>query len=335
MRTLLEGFVQAPDRRLAALPLLTVAERRQILEVGTIRRAIIRATCAPSIFSRSRRALGPHAAALIQGEQTLTYAETNARANQLARHLEKHGVAPERLVGVLLPRSSELVIAVLAILKAGGAFLLLDPDSPGQRLQHVLDDARVAAVITRRELASRLDRADANLVCLDTDQASIARQPQHDVPPMACATNLAYVVYTSGTTGKPKGTLVTHRSLVNHTVAAQQRQGITAADRRLQFAAQTSDVFVADVFVPLSSGAALVLGLQSASTSIADFLRFVDRNGVTVAGMPATYWHEWVASMADGDPTLPPSLRLVVSGMEQVDASAYETWQRKVGGRIR
>ena len=292
-------------------------------------------TFAPSILFEEQARDWPARAALILGDQMLSYGETNARANQLARHLRKLGIGAERLVGVLLPRSPEVVIALLAILKAGGAFLLLDPESPRQRLQYVVGDARVAAVITTRQHASRLDGADLNLICVDTEHESLAREPQHDLPLCASATNLAYAVYTSGTTGKPKGTLVTHRSLVNHTVAARERYGFTAADRRMQFVPLSSDVFMTEVFTPLSSGAALVFGFESAAASIADFLQFVDRTGVTVTAMPSTYWHAWVASMADAEPVIPPSLRLVVSGMEQVHASAYEVWQRKVGGRLR
>jgi amino acid adenylation domain-containing protein len=334
-RTLLEGFVRAPHSRLADLPLLTSVERRQIHEVwNATTREYPREACVHYLFEQQARDM-PGQSALIHGGRSLSYGETNARSNQLARHLKGLGVEPDRLVGVFLGRSPEAVIALLAVVKAGGAFLVLDPEAPPQRLRHILSDARVAAVVTNQELAARLNGAVARLICLDSEQGSIASEPQHDLPSSASAANLAYAVYTSGTTGRPKGTLVTHRSLVNFVFATRQRYGITAADRRLQFASLSSDVYVAEVFVQLSSGAAIVLGLQSASTSIADFLRFVDRHGVTVAGMPATYWHEWVASMVDGDPVIPRSLRLVVCGMEQVHASAYETWQRKTGSRLR
>ena len=114
-----------------------------------------------------------------------------------------------------------------------------------------------------------------------------------------------------------------------------ERYGITAADRRTQFASLSSDVHVAEIFVQLVAGAALVYGLRSGVPSIEDFLGFLDRNGVTIAGMPASYWYEWVASMGEDGSALPRSLRIVVCGMEQVHASAYERWQRIVGGRLR
>ncbi len=333
LRTLLEGFVSAPRGRLADLPMLTDAERRQLEAWNDTTRPYPRDACAQTLFERRAQASPAHPA-MVLGDRTLSYGEASARANRLARQLVRLGVGPERLAGVHLEHSPDAVVALLAILKAGGAFVMLDPEAPSERLQQVLNDARPAAVITRRDLARRLGRTDLQLVVLEDEGERIAAESGENFACRATAENLAYAVYTSGTTGQPKGVLVTHRSLVNHTVWAGEHHAVTPGDRRLMFAPLSSDVFVAEVFTYLSSGATLVFGFRPAAASIADYLGFVDRNQVTIVGLPASYWNGWVANMADSAPVIPRSLRLVVSGMEQVSPASFATWQRLVGERL-
>jgi aspartate racemase len=156
-----------------------------------------------------------------------------------------------------------------------------------------------------------------------------------DLPPLASPDNAAYAIYTSGSTGTPKAVVVTHRSLVNHTLAMSRVQGISERDRRLQFVPVGSDVFVAEIFNYLATGATLVFGRERAAGSTPEFLRFLEERRITVTGIPGTWWQEWVASMAAGGEPLPRYLRLVTSGMERVDAAAYRTWKRLVGSRVR
>src|SRR3954451_19762598 len=158
----------------------------------------------------------PDAIALVCEDQRLTFGELNARANQLARHLQKLGVANESIVGICIDRSVEMAIAIIATLKAGAAYLPLDPEYPQERLAFMVDDAQPALVLSKACLIERLSGSQTRLVLLDEDSAEIAASSTEN---LACApgrNELAYVIYTSGSTGKPKGVMITHGGLSNY-----------------------------------------------------------------------------------------------------------------------
>src|SRR5262249_15674391 len=142
--------------------------------------------------------------------------ELNSQANQLAHYLRKKGVGPERLVGLLLERSLDMVVACLAVLKAGGVYVVLDVESPAERLQYMLDDARPLALISREHVARKVQGQNLPaVVLLDRDSFQIARESQINAPLLSSSDNLAYLIYTSGSTGRPKGVLGAHRAMVN------------------------------------------------------------------------------------------------------------------------
>ncbi len=240
---------------------------------------------------------------------SLTYRQLNERADRVAALLP-----PADLIAVCMPRSPEAVIALLAVMKAGAAFLPVDPALPAGRIAAILEDARPSFVLRSGEALERLDLA-------------------HSDPPQHWANgHTAYVVYTSGTTGTPKGFAITHRSLVNHTLAVAAVFGIAAQDRRLQFAPMGTDVFIAEVFNYLSRGAALVMCPEH--RGVAEFTRLLEERRITVTAFTGTWWTEWVAALADGSLQIPRSLRAVIVGMEQVNAAAFMTW-RRLAGRVR
>ncbi|MGP0067609.1 MAG: amino acid adenylation domain-containing protein [Isosphaeraceae bacterium] len=158
----------------------------------------------------------PDAIALTCAGEPLTYAELNARANRLGRHLRSLGVGPEVLVGLCVRRSSAMVMGLLAVLKAGGAYVPLDPTYPAERLGFMLSDARPSVLLTEQELLERLPASSAQVVCLDRDWATIADEPDGNLPGGAGLHNLAYVIYTSGSTGRPKGAMIHHLGLANY-----------------------------------------------------------------------------------------------------------------------
>src|SRR5262249_5190756 len=210
---LLEAVVAAPERPLGALDILSAAERRSILsEFNDTARAVPAATL-PQLFA-AQVARDPAATAAIFEDRRLSYGELDAHSSQLAHHLRALGIGPEVVVGLCLERSLEMLIALLAILKAGGTYLPLDPAYPSERLAFMLGDARARLLITRSALLEQLP-VHPRTLCLDADWPAIAAQPTTapalDLDPQ----HPAYVIYTSGSTGTPKGVVVDHASLAN------------------------------------------------------------------------------------------------------------------------
>ena len=196
--------------------------------------------------------------ALVCRDQMLTYQELNARANQLAHYLRKRGDGPETLVGVALERSLDMVVSLLAILKAGGAYVPLDPTYPQERWSHVVEDSRVALVLTDSSLLSRLHDCTPKVVCLDSAWPEIDREPTREVKSGVRPDNLAYVIYTSGSTGKPKGVMVEHRNVMNFFAGMDERIG-TDPGVWLAVTSISFDISVLELFWTLARGFKVVL----------------------------------------------------------------------------
>ena len=335
LRQFLENYLTHQEGQVAQLPMLTPPEREQVVHAWN------RTACdyprelgAHQLFEAVATA-SPGQPALVDAGRTLAYQEVNDLSNRLARLLREKGAGPEKLVGVCLERSPRVITAILAVLKAGAAFLPLDPNLPRQRLCLMVRESGTASVITSTELAERFSECAAEMLCLDLLEAEVARQSSDSIPWMGTSGNAAYAIYTSGSTGEPKAVLVTHRSLVNHTLAGRRLYGISTDDRRVQFASIGTDFFVAEVFNYLSSGATLVFQPPGLSGSIQDFLRFIRDNRITVTAFPGSYWNQWVHSVSEGMLVLPESLRLVITGMERIDPHLFSIWRTAIGSRVR
>jgi amino acid adenylation domain-containing protein len=213
LRMLLEGAVASPDTPVARLPLLTEAERRQVL-VAWNQTAVDypRDATIPELFAQ-QAARSPAAVALESGEERVTYQELDARANRLANYLVRRGVKPGTRVGLSLPRSVDMVVGILGILKAGAAYVPLDASYPPERLAFMREDAGLAVIVTNAQMQQALP-GGAESVCVDTVHDAIARESAQAPPVAAGAESLAYVMYTSGSTGRPKGVCVPHRAVV-------------------------------------------------------------------------------------------------------------------------
>ena len=273
------------------------------------------------------------AVALVCDDHHLSYAELVCRANRLAHHLRTLGVGPETLVGVCLPPSPELFVAILGILAAGAAYLPLDPAMPPRRLAAILDEAKPAAVVTASTWAG--GTGGPPLVRVDWDREAIAGRPDSLPSGGAGPSNLAYVIFTSGSTGAPKGVAVPHRSLLNLSCAIAARYGLSPADRVLQFAAIGFDVSVEEIFPSWLSGSAVVLRSAAAATSVAAMVELARAQALTVLNLPAPYWHGWASETGRNVLPWPESLRLVVVGSERVLPQQLELWRRTVGHRVR
>jgi len=244
------------------LPVLSDSERRDILESFSASHALNRQEMVVQELFEEQTRRTPRATAVTHGPQHMTYAELDARANQLARYLRHQGVAPDELVGVCLERSIEMVVAVLAILKAGGAYLPLDPSYPKDRIQYMLQDAKPKVVLTQAELTSLLSDSGTENVELREKVDELRSYAHDNLEPCGIgltSRNLVYVIYTSGSTGRPKGTAMMHSSMVNLIEWHRARFGASQSARVLQFAALSFDVAFQEIFSTLCSGATLVL----------------------------------------------------------------------------
>jgi amino acid adenylation domain-containing protein/non-ribosomal peptide synthase protein (TIGR01720 family) len=255
---LLEGAASDPDRRLSELPLLSVDERVRLLSEWSGTAAPEPQQCLHQMFA-AQVARTPDWPAVICGDQTLSYGALDRRANRLAHHLRAHDVGSETIVALCVGRSANMVAGVLGILKAGAAYLPLDPAYPPDRLAYMLIDAGAPVVVSEAAIADRLPTGDARVIRLDADWPAIAREPETAPPDTADPDNLAYVIYTSGSTGRPKGVMVPHRGAANLADAQRVPLAIAPGSRVLQFASLSFDAAVWELLMSWASGAGLVM----------------------------------------------------------------------------
>nr|WP_234440460.1 non-ribosomal peptide synthetase [Streptomyces rimosus] len=266
-----------PHEPLGAHGIATAAERTRVLETfNATSRPLPPTTLIGPIEAQALRT--PGAIALVHGETAWTYAELDARANRLARHLASLGVRPGALAAVAVPRSADLVLALLAVLKAGGAYLPLDPDYPADRLAYMLDDARPVCVITDRE-----DRVpgDGQVPVVVLDGLDLTAYPGTVPPRPLTPDHPAYVIYTSGSTGRPKGVVVGHRAIDNRLRWMQGQYGLEPGDRVLQKTPSGFDVSVWEFFWPLRQGATLVVADAGGHRDPAYLARVIREQAVT------------------------------------------------------
>jgi amino acid adenylation domain-containing protein len=322
---LLEAVVADPERPIAALPILSPAERRLVLEAWQGPAADVPAVRWPALFER-RVADTPDAIAAIAGDARVTYAELNRRANRLAHHLRALGVGPEVLVGVALDRSLDLLVALVGVLKAGGAYVPLDPEYPPERLAFMLADAGVAVLITHDVALPALPVAVPTLR-LDRDAAALAAASAADPVPVGSPEDLAYVIYTSGSTGTPKGVEIPHRALVNLLLAMAGTPGLAAADVLLAVTSPSFDIAALELFLPLTVGARVVIAGSDAVVDGARLGALMDDCEASVVQATPSTWRLLLDSgwrgrsglrVLSGGEALPAALaaRLAATGAE-------------------
>ncbi|HVB37274.1 MAG TPA: amino acid adenylation domain-containing protein, partial [Vicinamibacterales bacterium] len=273
--------VHAPGGPVSALALMTPDERRRVVEEWNLTGRTFPPAASLHAMIEAQARQTPSAIAVRFEETRLTYAELNGRANRLAHHLRTLGVGPDVVAGVFLERSADMVVALLAVLKAGGAYLPLDPDYPPDRLSFMVNESGAPVVITQTPLQSRLPSTGAAIVCLDRDAAAIDRGPDRDPAVDVHGSHLAYVIYTSGSTGRPKGAMIPHEAIVNRIQWMQAAYALTAADRVLQKTPFSFDVSVWEFFWPLAVGAELVVARPGGHRDSRYLARLIETAGVT------------------------------------------------------
>jgi aspartate racemase len=313
-RILLEGIADDPEQRLSALPLLTERERRQLLvDWNQTRREYPRDVCVHQLFE-AQVARRPDAVAVVFGTEQLTYAALNARANQLAHHLQRLGVGPEGRVGICVERSLDLIVGLLAILKAGGAYLPLDPSYPSERLAFMLEDAQAPVLLTQAQLVDRVRGSSAQVVCLDRDWPQIARASAANPASRTSSENLAYVIYTSGSSGTPKGVCIPHRAVLR-LVCNSNYVNLTAADRVAQASTAAFDAATFEIWGALLHGSRLVGMSREEVLSPSALARRLREEGITTLFLTTALFQE----LARERPGIFQPVRHLLFGGEAVD----------------
>ncbi|HJW10587.1 MAG TPA: condensation domain-containing protein, partial [Albitalea sp.] len=281
---LLGGAVANADRPIGELAILQAAERATILERWNDTARPVAATTLPELLAAQAERT-PEAVAVVFGERRLSYAELDTHANRLAHQLRSLGAGPETVVGLCVERSAEMLIGLLGILKAGAAYLPLDPQYPAERLAFMLGDASAAILVTQSALLGRLPPDPAQrrrLVRLDADWPAIARQPGSAPALRLDPRHPAYVIYTSGSTGTPKGVVVTHGSLSNFLGSMRQQVPLTPQDRLLAVTTIGFDIAALELYLPLLCGASIVIAARHTVQDAAALVRLLGESGATV-----------------------------------------------------
>lgn len=283
-----------------------------------------------SVFERQVAESG-EAVAVRCGEEALSYQDLNARANKLARHLQRLGIGPEELAALYLERGNEVIVAILGILKAGGAYVPLDPASPPERLQCMLEDANPRVILTERKLASKLSAQGAAVVCLDTDWAFIERESGENLGALLDDNAAAYVIYTSGSTGKPKGVVVTHRNVVRLFRSTEHWFRFTEQDVWTLFHSFAFDFSVWEMWGALFYGGRLVIVPHLVSRSPKAFHDLLVKEGVTVLNQTPSAFRQLMQADAESDRSQGLSLGWVVFGGEALDLQTLKPWFERHG----
>ncbi|WFB10772.1 amino acid adenylation domain-containing protein [Streptomyces sp. LX-29] len=303
------------------ISLLTDEERRAVDAWGRGETVAPSTLCLQQLFEE-RAALSPDAPALTFGDKTLTYRQLDDRANQMAHLLREHGIGRELRVGLCLDRSTDLIVAMLGVLKAGGAFVPLDPAYPEERLAFMSRDAGLSLLLTSGTACGHLPELDVPRILLDEPSAALDRWPTQALPSGVEPDDLAYVIYTSGSTGRPKGALVTHGGAVNSCLAQREAFGAGPGDRVLQWASPSFDASVFEVFLALGTGAVLCLATRDDVMPGPALVDLLERERVSWLVMAPSA----LAALPLDARTRLPHLRGIVLGGESVSPELLARW---------
>src|SRR5579864_1263922 len=329
----LESACGRPEAPVSELQLIGQSERLEVVvEFNSFVRPMP-GLCVHHLFEQQVERT-PGSFAIITGKDCLTYRDLNRHANRLARCLQKHGVRAESRVAILLERSLDMFVAVMAVLKAGAAYVPLDSQHPAERISYVLADAAPALLLTRRDLAENLSIFSGKAIFVDEQREAIAGEDEANLqasPGLEC---LAYLIYTSGSTGAPKGSMIPHRALLNHALQMIELYDLMPGRRMLQFFSLSFDASAEDIFPSLLSGATLVCPPDVFGYSPSELLAFCRRFEISTLNLPVVLWHQLVQELSNREAALPPHIRMLSVGGESPSVSKLAIRNKITGKRI-
>ncbi|HET6676075.1 MAG TPA: amino acid adenylation domain-containing protein, partial [Nitrospiraceae bacterium] len=334
-RRIVEGMLGELSRPIDTLALMDEKERRRLVCDFNVPSSPATPFLSLTRQFESQARQTPEAIAVVHDDKRISYRDLESQANRLARYLRGRGVGPEVVVGICLDRSIDMIIGLLAVMKAGGAYLPLDPEYPMKRLEQMLTDAEIRVLLTHTSLLARLPSAHPHTICLDSEWPAIERLSDTFPDEERYEHQLAYVLYTSGTSGRPKGVMVEERSLANYVEAIARHIRLGPDDRVLQFASIGFDTAAEEIFPCLTRGGTLVLRNVSMMDSMARFLDTCRRWDISVLDLPTALWHELVARMDQERLELPPAVRIVILGGERALPHAVARWGALVRPQVR
>jgi amino acid adenylation domain-containing protein len=337
-QVLLEGIVANPQQHIEELPLLLEEELRLFDEVNNTQTEYPDGKCLHELFEE-QAARTPEAIAVVCEQRQLTYRELNEQADKLAAFLRQRGVGAETIVGILMERSAEMVIALLSVLKSGGAYLPLDLNYPKQRLALMLEETQVSLVLTQEQWQKSLPEFNGEVLCLDSDpvwSSSFSSSAENSLKAelRTTADSLAFVFYTSGSTGKPKGVMATQRSAVNYLTSIVHDYEVSPFDTVLQTASLAFDASVRDIIGPLIAGAKLVLVPDNDVRDPFALRSKIEEHGITcILSITPTVLRSLTDAVADTG-TKSETLRLILTSGESLSVSECARVRAVLGERI-
>ncbi|YAF98112.1 MAG: amino acid adenylation domain-containing protein [Nodularia sp. CChRGM 3473] len=335
LQTLLAGIIDHPDQHLEDLPLLTDVEQQQIFSNGQNPQTDYpQNLCIHQLFAESVKRT-PEAIALVYKQESLTYAQLNQRAIQLAQYLQQLGVTSEVRVGICLERSLELMVAVLGVLQAGGAYVPLDPNYPSERLSFMLETAQASILLTQQALVEKLPPTQAQVICLDTDWQSNQTLSSTTVSNSTTPDSLAYIIFTSGSTGQAKGVMIQHQSLVNAYFAWEKAYNLQSEIKsHLQMASFAFDVFTGDWVRALCSGGKLVLCDRDLLLSPPQLYEYIRQHQIDCAEFVPAVLRLLIQYLEDSGKRL-DWMRLLICGSDNWYIDEYQRCQAVCGSQTR
>ena len=313
---ILEGIVVDPEQRLSELPFLTEAERHQMLvEWNDTAVDYPRDKCIHKLFEEQAEKV-PDTVAVVFKDRKITYRELNERANQLARGLRSEGVRSDVVVGIMVHRSIDMISGLLGVLKAGGAYLPIDPENPDSRIEYMLKDSDARVLLTQESLMNRLFY-DGHRIALDRD--SFIKEDASDLDVTGSSRDLAYVIYTSGSTGIPKGVMVEHRSVVNLSTWFDEKYELAKNGNVIQSTTFSFDVAMEEIISTLINGACLFIPEKEETLDKQKFRTFIKKNRINIAQFVPVTLREFLADAEKID-----CLNIVITAGEALDEHLKE-----------
>ena len=329
--TLLGNLLDDPTRRIANAPMLPEVEKQKLL-FGWNQTAVDYPTqhCVHH-FLEQQVARTPDTTAVVHNQEHITYLELNRRANRLARYLVDNG-AYGRTVALVLPPGLDLIVSLFAVLKAGGAYIPMDVETAPDRMAYMVSDAESVMVLTTEALSKDLSLGDLPQLKMDGDMSAVNAQSGENLKLPGSGENLAYIVYTSGSTGLPKGVQVPHKALLNHNFAVAQGCNFHPPQRMLQFTPINFDAAGEEIYPPLLHGLTIVICGELIPSS--QFMDLIGRENLSLLSLPPAYLHECLHDMERLGKTIPNSLQLVLLGGEKIPPDTRAVWCRLGGTGI-